>query len=234
MAKGDAMGKQVSSLYISLGLNADDLQLGFKVAGQTVKQAIARLNSEANQIRLRADIDVTRLEAAGKHVDALKAREKALNDELTIQQKKLELLNRAYEYNAKTFGTDHGNTRGVETKRLYQTRDIERLKAQISASNAELGKTETKATTAFGKLKAEAAKANGSVKSMVSDYNGKTQLLPTLSEMGKSFSRLKNPNGYLLSGGTEHQQKPVIKNNVDFVDFVETLYSQWIEGLFLC
>ena len=168
MAKGDAMGKQVSSIYISLGLNADDLQLGFKVAGQTVKQAIARLNSEANQIRLRADIDVTRLEAAGKHVDALKAREKALNDELTIQQKKLELLNRAYEYNAKTFGTDHGNTRGVETKRLYQTRDIERLKTQIAALNAELGKTETKATTAFGKLKAEAAKANGSVKSMVS------------------------------------------------------------------
>ncbi len=168
MAKGDAMGKEVSSLYISLGLNIADLEQGFKVAGQTVKQAISRLNSEATQIKLRADIDVTRLEAAGKHVEALKAREKALNDELAVQQKKLELLNRAYEANAKNFGADHALTRGVDTKRLYQTRDIERLKAQIAALNAELGKTEVKSVSAFGKLKAEAAKANGSIKGMVS------------------------------------------------------------------
>ena len=65
-----------------------------------LRQAMSRLNSEANQIRLKADIDVTRLEAAGKSVEALKAREKALNAELEVQQKKLELLNRAYQANA--------------------------------------------------------------------------------------------------------------------------------------
>lgn len=164
MAKKDAMGQEVDSLYLSLGLDAADLEMGFQTAGQTVRQAMSRLNSEANQIRLKADIDVTRLEAAGKSVDALKTREKALNDELAVQQKKLELLNRAYESNAKTYGADHALTRGVDTKRLYQTRDIERLKAQLAAVNAELKATSVASTGAFGKLSAGAQRATGAVK----------------------------------------------------------------------
>ena len=153
MAKGkDAMGHEVDSLYLSLGLNIADLELGFETAGKTVKQAMSRLNSEANQIRLRADIDVTRLEAAGKSVEALKAREKALNDELAVQQKKLELLNRAYQANEKTYGKDSSLTRGVDTKRLYQVRDIERLKAQLAQVNGELAKTGTASTSALGTL----------------------------------------------------------------------------------
>lgn len=152
MAKKDAMGTEIDSLYLSLGLNVSDLELGFETAGKTVKQAMSRLNSEANQIRLRADIDVTRLEAAGKSVEALKAREKALNDELAVQQKKLELLNRAYQANEKTYGKDSSLTRGVDTKRLYQMRDIERLKAQLAQVNGELAKTSTASTSALGTL----------------------------------------------------------------------------------
>lgn len=172
MAKGDAMGKEIDSLYLSLGLNVSDLELGFKTAGQTVKQAISRLNSEANQIRLKADIDVTRLEAAGNHVDALKAKEKALTDELAVQQKKLELLNRAYEANAKTYGKDSGITRGVDTKRLYQTRDIERLKASIAQVNAELTQTAAKSTSAFGKLGAAASGARAKVEGITGAIKG--------------------------------------------------------------
>lgn len=152
MAKKDAMGTEIDSLYLSLGLNVSDLELGFETAGKTVKQAMSRLNSEANQIRLRADIDVTRLEAAGKSVEALKAREKALNEELAVQQKKLELLNRAYQANEKTYGKDSSLTRGVDTKRLYQVRDIERLKAQLAQVNGELAKTSTASTSALGTL----------------------------------------------------------------------------------
>ena len=167
MAKKDAMGQEVDSLYLSLGLNAADLEMGFQTAGQTVRQAMSRLNSEANQIRLKADIDVTRLEAAGKHVDALKVKEKALTDELAVQQKKLELLNRAYQANAKTYGKDSSITRGVDTKRLYQTRDIERLKAQLAQVNAELGKTAQASTGAFGKLTSAAQNAQGKITSTV-------------------------------------------------------------------
>jgi hypothetical protein len=172
MAKGDAMGKEIDSLYLSLGLNVSDLELGFKTAGQTVKQAISRLNSEANQIRLKADIDVTRLEVAGRSVEALQAREKALNAELAVQQKKLELLNRAYEANAKTYGKDSGITRGVDTKRLYQTRDIERLKASIAQVNAELTQTAAKSTGAFGKLGAAASGARAKVEGITGAIKG--------------------------------------------------------------
>ena len=172
MAKGDAMGMEIDSLYLSLGLNVADLEMGFQTAGQTVRQAMSKLNSEAKQIQLKADIDVTRLEAAGNHVDALKAKEKALNDELAVQQKKLELLNRAYEANAKTYGADHSLTRGVDTKRLYQTRDIERLKASIAQVNAELAQTAPKATGAFGKLGAAAAGARAKVEGVTGAIKG--------------------------------------------------------------
>lgn len=172
MAKKDAMGQEVDSLYLSLGLNAADLEMGFQTAGQTVRQAMSRLNSEANQIRLKADIDVTRLEAAGNHVDALKAKEKALTDELAVQQKKLELLNRAYEANAKTYGKDSGITRGVDTKRLYQARDIERLKASIAQVNAELTKTAAKSTSSFGKLGAAASGARAKVEGITGAIKG--------------------------------------------------------------
>lgn len=168
MAKKDAMGKEIDSLYLSLGLNISDLELGFKEAGVTVKQAISRLNSEAKQIQLKADIDIAKLEAAGKPIDALRAKEKALNDELALQQKKLELLNRAYEANAKTYGKDSGITRGVGTKVLYQQRDIERLKASIAQVNAELSQTGAKATSAFGKVGAAASGAKAKVEGVVS------------------------------------------------------------------
>ena len=167
MAKKDAMGWEIDSLYLSLGLNISDLELGFKEAGVSVKQAISRLNSEAKQIQLKADIDIAKLEAAGKPIDALRAKEKALNDELAIQQKKLELLNRAYEANAKTYGKDSGITRGVDTKRLYQQRDIERLKASIAQVNAELTQTSAKATSAFGKVGAAAAGARAKIDGVV-------------------------------------------------------------------
>ena len=164
MAKNkDAMGQEVDSLYLSLGLNLADLEMGFDTAGKTVKQAISRLNSEANQVRIKADIDVTKLEAAGKSVEALKAKEKALTDELAIQQKKLELLNRAYEANAKTYGADHSLTRGVDTKRLYQMRDIEQLRVKIAGVNAELAKTGQVSTSAFAKLSTSVQKAQSRV-----------------------------------------------------------------------
>ncbi len=164
---GDSLGQEIDSLYLSLGLDIADLELGFDTAEKTVKQVMSRLNSEAKQIQLKADIDIARLEAAGKPIDALKAKEKALNDELVIQQKKLEMLNRAYEANVKTFGKDDALTRGVDTKRLYQQRDIERLKASIAQVNAELNATGAKATGAFGKIGNAASQAKSKVDGII-------------------------------------------------------------------
>ena len=163
MAKKDAMGQEIDSLYLSLGLNIADLEMGFQTAGQTVRQAMSRLNSEAKQIQLKADIDITKLETAGKYVDALKVKEKALTDELAVQQKKLELLNRAYQANAKSYGADHALTRGVDTKRLFQEKEIAQLQARLAQVNAELGKTGQASQGAFGKLASAAQNAQGRI-----------------------------------------------------------------------
>ncbi len=191
--KADAMGKEIDSLYLSLGLNVADLEMGFQTAGQTVRQAMSRLNSEAKQIQLKADIDVSRLEAAGKSVDALKAREKALNDELAVQQKKLELLNRAYEANAKEFGKNDALTRGVDTKRLYQERDIEKLKNELRAIEEKKLRIKLEADTE--KVRAAETKIQAEIRSI----NAKIQNIrlradidvSSLEAAGKSVDALK-------------------------------------------
>ena len=42
-------GQQIDELFISLGLDIAQLQLDFDTAGQTVSQAIQRLNSSGNK-----------------------------------------------------------------------------------------------------------------------------------------------------------------------------------------
>ena len=54
-------GQQIDDLYIGLGLDINQLQLDFDTAGKTVSQAISRLNSENNRIKLRTDIDLSKL-----------------------------------------------------------------------------------------------------------------------------------------------------------------------------
>ena len=58
-------GQKIDELYISLGLDIDQLQLDFDTAGKTVAQTISRLNSENNPIKLKTEIDLAKLEGAG-------------------------------------------------------------------------------------------------------------------------------------------------------------------------
>ena len=88
-----AKGEQIEELYISLGLNVDDLKLGFDTAGKTVAQSITKLNSEAKKIQLRTDIDVSKLSGAEHEFERIKMQCEAINRQLDIQkQKEIETL----------------------------------------------------------------------------------------------------------------------------------------------
>ena len=78
-----AKGQKIDELYISLGLDIARLQLDFDTAGRTVSQTMARLNSESKQLTLKTDIDLTKLEGAGKELDQLKITYQAINQQLS-------------------------------------------------------------------------------------------------------------------------------------------------------
>lgn len=64
-----AKGQEIEELYISLGLNINDLKLGFDTAGKTVNQAITKLNNQNKKIQLKTDVDLSKLEGVGSELD---------------------------------------------------------------------------------------------------------------------------------------------------------------------
>lgn len=170
MAK-DVLSQSGESLMLTLGLNLDPLEMGFTEAGQTVKQAMARLNSDTKQIKIQTEIDVTKLTSAGQHIDALKAKEAGLNQELAKQQQKLELIKLAYQSSVKQFGANHGWTRGIKTQMLQAERAVESLKADVKSLNAELAKTSTaNLTGGFSRFTAAAKSAKGGIDGLVTGF----------------------------------------------------------------
>ena len=99
-------GQQIDELYISLGLDIARLQLDFDTAGKTVSQAVARLGSKANQIKLKMDVDLAKLEGVGTELDKLKVKHQAINQQLDLQRKKEEILAAVLRDAQKTFGKD--------------------------------------------------------------------------------------------------------------------------------
>ena len=55
-------GQEIEALYISLGLNIEDLKLGFDTAGKTVSQSLKKLNQENKKIQIKTDVDLAKLQ----------------------------------------------------------------------------------------------------------------------------------------------------------------------------
>ena len=75
-------GQKIDELYLDIGLNIAQLQLDFDTAGKTVSDSIARLNSKANNIHLKLDADLAKLDGVGTELDKIKVRHQAINREL--------------------------------------------------------------------------------------------------------------------------------------------------------
>ena len=81
-------GQKIDELYLDIGLNIAQLQLDFDTAGKTVSDSIARLNGKANNIHLKLDADLAKLDGVGTELDKIKVRHQAINRELDIQRQK--------------------------------------------------------------------------------------------------------------------------------------------------
>ena len=125
-------GQKIDELYIELGLDINQLQLDFDAAGKTVSQTVARLNSESNRIKLKTDIDLSRLEGTGSALDKLKVKYQAINQQLDIQRQKQSVLQAAYAGAKENYGADSGLTQRAGTNLLYQQRNVAAMEAEMS------------------------------------------------------------------------------------------------------
>jgi len=171
-------GQQIDELYISLGLDIARLQLDFDTAGKTVSQAVARLGSKANQIKLKMDVDLAKLEGVGTELDKLKVKHQAINQQLDIQRKKEEILAAVLRDAQKASGKDSDAAHRAETNLLKQQRIVAQTEAEVRKINAEmkaLGGTITQTTARAGTfgtmLTAGLARARGGISSLTSGFS---------------------------------------------------------------
>ena len=94
MAKSE---QTLESLYIELGLDLSKLQADILAADRTVTENLGRLNREKNTIKLRMEADIASLDRVKDATKILEIREKALNQQLTMQIDRMNILEAAYK-----------------------------------------------------------------------------------------------------------------------------------------
>lgn len=165
-----ARGQKIDELYISLGLDVAHLQLDFDTAGKTVSQTIARLNSKNNQIKLRMDADLSKLEGVGSALDKIRTKQEAINKQLDLQRKKEEILANVLKEAQKT-RSNSGLTQNAQTNLLRQQKQVAALEAELRKLNKAYKNAGGNAS-AFGK---------GFYTSMKAAKNGISQLTSGMS-----------------------------------------------------
>ncbi|MBR4384263.1 MAG: hypothetical protein IKP64_11980, partial [Selenomonadaceae bacterium] len=118
--------KELQGTDINLKIRADNLQK----AEQTINERIARINAAVDLIRVKTEVDTSKLSGATAEFDKAKAHVSALNQELTLQNQKLVEMQRLLSQSS---GTKAINL-AADVQRQIQA--IDQLKAKIKELNS--------------------------------------------------------------------------------------------------
>lgn len=165
-----AKGQEIEELYISLGLNINDLKLGFDTAGKTVNQAIIKLNNQNKKIQLKTDIDLSKLAGVGSELDKIKLKYESINRQLDIQRQKEAILQAQYQRSVKDHGLGHGITQRAEMNLLYQQKNIAGLEAQLRTLGNSLNAIPPKSGKAFSSISKDAGVAKSGLGKLTEGY----------------------------------------------------------------
>ena len=168
-------GQQIDELFISLGLDIAQLQLDFDTAGQTVSNAIQKLNSSGNKIRLKMETDLSRLEGVGSELDKIKVKYEAINKQLDLQRQKESILAAVLKDAQKNTGADSYLSRKAETDLLRQQKLIAQTEAELrklaqariaAQGTIQLNVDGEKVTTALNNIQDSIARTNAKIQNL--------------------------------------------------------------------
>lgn len=123
--------KELQGRNINLQIRADSI----RQAEQTINESIARINAKVEHIRVKTDIDVSKLGAAASEFDKAKAHVQGLNRELDLQNQKLAELKKALGASVSANGLNNVKTINLQTEIQKQIQAIDQLKAKINELN---------------------------------------------------------------------------------------------------
>ena len=123
--------KELQGTNINLQIRADSL----KQVEATVSEKIAQINARIENIRVKTEIDVSKLGAAASEFDKAKAHVQGLNRELDLQNQKLAEMKRALGASVSANGLNNVKTINLQTEIQKQIQAIDQLKAKINELN---------------------------------------------------------------------------------------------------
>lgn len=127
----EAKLKELSNTNVSLQIKADAI----KQVEQTINENIARINARIENIRVKTEIDTSKISAAATEFDKAKVHVQGLTQELNLQNQKLLELKKALGTSISTNGLNNVKTINLQTDIQRQIQEIDRLKAKISELN---------------------------------------------------------------------------------------------------
>ena len=169
MAKGD--GQTLERLFIELGLDLSKLQTDILAADKTVTENLGRLNREKNVIKLRMEADIASLDRVKDAAKILEIQEKALNQQLTLQKDRMNILEAAYRQVASNANATAVAVNKAEQAFLREKIAVGQLERQLKALASQKGSPAptNSLLSGYQKLKGNVA---GTINEITSALNG--------------------------------------------------------------
>ena len=149
--------KELSSTDVRIQIHAESL----KNVENNIKQNIAQINARLENVRVKTEIDVSKISGAATEFDKAKVHAQGLTQELTLQNKKLAEMKRALSTSISTSGLNSAKTINLQTDITRQIQAIDQLKAKINELNGIQPPKENKLLSGYLNVKGDAiAKLN--------------------------------------------------------------------------
>jgi len=167
IAQTEAELRKLAQAGQNLKINVDGEKV--KTALNSIQDSIARTNAKIQNIRLKADIDISALHGVNLALDAEKVTAQALNRELDLQQQKLRQLQNAFNVNQKNYGGNNLVTIQAKGNILQQQQEIEKLQAklrELNNSKTEIKVNDEKVKTALNNIQDSIARTNAKIQNI--------------------------------------------------------------------
>ena len=119
--------KELQNTNVNLKIQADN----FQKAEQTINENIERINAKIEHIRVKTEVDTSKLGASASEFDKAKIHVQALTRELELQTQKLRELQKAFATSVSTNGLNNVKTINLGTDIQRQIQEINQLKAKL-------------------------------------------------------------------------------------------------------
>ena len=165
----------IDELKVAVGLDISKLNADFLEAGSQVNQALAQLNREKNNINLRGKLEISGLDEVKDKTKIMEIQEKALTQQIRLQEDRVKIINAEYEKMAQEKGKNASATQRLESNLLREQQSLVRLQQSLQAVNN---------TKVGPKVDPKIGNANN----LLNSYNGLTGKLSTAQAAIANFT----------------------------------------------